>query len=563
MKEEISYSGWTTYNFDEEVDLEVTKCWAMAVSYSIPIRKPFHHWALQYYDMRCFAWAANQLMVPTAKGLSVRSIGGCYYIGLRPTTKEEEKQREPIYRERMKPWIEDFGGIWRGKLIPEMMEHFERLRNTDMEKLDNFGLLEHFEYYLSVKQRTWEIHFYPMDAAFTAYQQFGQLSQEVLGIDEDHPQFKALMSGFKTKTFEVDRELWRLGDRANELELAPVFQATPDDEKLLSKLDESEAGRKWLKEFRESLNEYGWRTETLLDCCMPTWIEKPTLALPAIRGDMAKGGAFLMDQSYERLVKEREKTEKDVLSRVPSDKRDWFQKLMKAAQWSGIVSEEHNYTVDCYMPALGRHILMEIGRRGVQGSVLDDQDDVNFLIPEEIMRLLVNMEPTAIRKIVQRRRKEYQGFVDGAPKLLAEKLFVGDPDWFFANSKRDPIIWALAVVPKVKPELKADLYGAASTPGVAEGPARVLTDTAHLSTFQLGEILVVPSTNPTWHPIFNFAKAVVTDSGGSLAHAIIVAREYGLPCVSGTLEATTKIKTGDRIRVDGDNNAVYILEKAV
>jgi pyruvate,water dikinase len=558
----MSYYGWTTFTFDENVDLEVTKCWMMAVPYSIPVRKPFHHWAILFYDVRSFAWAADHLMVPTSKGVSWRSIEGLYYLGLRPTTPEEEKQREPIYRERIKPWIDDFGAIWRGKLIPEMMGHFEKLKKTDLENLGNIQLMEEFEYYLSVKQRVWEIHFLPMYASYLAYRDFGLMCQEFIGINEDHPQFKKLLTGFETKTYEVDRGLWRLGDRATELGLKSVFDATPDDAELLKKLGESDAGRKWLQEFHAFLNEHGWRTEILLDCCVPTWLEKPTLALPNIRGDMAKGGAFLMDQEHERMRKEREEAERDAISRVPADKRDWFQKLMRTAQWSGIYSEEHNYYVDGYMPALGRRVLVEIGNRGFKAGLLDDPDDVNFLIPEEIIRLLANMETGAARKVARIRRDEWQKFIDLAPKMMAEKLMIGDPDWFFQNLVREPIMWVFAGAPKVKPELEADLYGMASAPGVAEGIARVLMDPAQLAELQPGEILVVPSTNPTWHPAFNFIKAVVTDAGGSLSHAVIVARDYGLPCVAGTREATAKIKTGDKIRVDGDNYAVYILERA-
>jgi pyruvate,water dikinase len=565
MSKEMTYSGsgWETYRFDADVDLEMTKCWALAVPYSIPVRKPFHHWALQFYDIRCFAWAADQLMIPTTKGISARSIEGLYYVGLRVTTAEEEKQRKPIHEKRIKPWIEDFGGIWRGKLVPELMEHFLRIRDTDLTKLSDFQLLEQFEYYLSVVQRTWEIHFLPMYASFTVYREFRKMCEDILGIGEDDTQFKKLMTGFKTKIYEVDRELWRLGDQARELGLEPLFKSTPDDAELLAKLEKNQAGKKWLEEFRKSLHEYCWRTETLLDCCVPTWIERPVLALRVIRGDMAKGGGFTMDEEYKRLVKERENVEKDVLSRVPSDKRDLFQKMMKAAQWAGIYSEEHNFTVDCYMPALGRHILMEIGRRGTKAGILDDPDDVNFLVPEEIItRLLANMETQGARRIVRKRREEWQKFIDDAPRMATEKILIGDPEWFVTNADRDPIMSVLAATPVVKPELKADLYGAASAPGIAEGRARVLIDVAQLSELEPGEILVVPSTNPSWHPAFNFVSGAVTDAGGALCHAIIVAREYGLPCVAGTREATFKIKTGDFIRVDGDNNAVYILKRA-
>jgi phosphoenolpyruvate synthase/pyruvate phosphate dikinase len=146
--------------------------------------------------------------------------------------------------------------------------------------------------------------------------------------------------------------------------------------------------------------------------------------------------------------------------------------------------------------------------------------------------------------------------------MLAEKLFIGDVNWLFENIGREPILWVLGGPPKVKPELGADLYGAASAPGVAEGTARVLMAEAQLPELQAGDILVTPDTNPVWNPAFNFIKALVTDTGGSLSHAIVVARDYGLPCVAGTREGTAKIKTGDRIRVDGDNCVVYILERA-
>jgi pyruvate,water dikinase len=126
-------------------------------------------------------------------------------------------------------------------------------------------------------------------------------------------------------------------------------------------------------------------------------------------------------------------------------------------------------------------------------------------------------------------------------------------------ARKDPIVNVIAEPPVVKPELKADLYGAASAPGVAEGIARFIPDEEHFGELQPGEILVTVATASNWTPLFNIASAVVTDAGGQLAHAVIVGREYGLPVVAGTGEATKKITTGQRIRVDGINGAVYIL----
>jgi len=368
------------------------------------------------------------------------------------------------------------------------------------------------------------------------------------------------MTAFPTITYDADRGLWQLANQAIESGLEPLFQATPDDEELIAKLGQSGDGKKWLKELHEFLNVHGWRVEGGLEVCVPSWLEEPSLALPTIRGNMTRGKAFIMDQEHERLTREREEAEKDVLSRVPEDKRDWFRKLMITAQWAGTYNEEHTYYVELCGGALGRHLLVEIGKRTAQAGLLDDPDDVNFLLPDEVSILLLNMETSAYRKIVQIRREEFQKLANNALQISEDRFTIGDLDWGFQNINREPILLTVSGEQKIKLELKADLYGIASAPGVVEGNARVLTSPKQTRQIVGGEILVIPASNPGWNPAFNFVGGVVTDTGGALSHALIVAREYGLPCVVGTQEATTKIKTGDRIKVDGDNNAVYILK---
>jgi pyruvate,water dikinase len=103
------------------------------------------------------------------------------------------------------------------------------------------------------------------------------------------------------------------------------------------------------------------------------------------------------------------------------------------------------------------------------------------------------------------------------------------------------------------------LKGFAASPGVVEGVARVLSDSSQIDQLQEGEILVASITAPSWAPIFSRIQATVTDIGGMMSHAAIVCREYGLPAVVGTGFATRKIKTGQRIRVDGDSGTVEIL----
>jgi len=109
-------------------------------------------------------------------------------------------------------------------------------------------------------------------------------------------------------------------------------------------------------------------------------------------------------------------------------------------------------------------------------------------------------------------------------------------------------------------ENEKELKGFAACSGVVEGPARVVRSVSEIGRIQQGDILVCQVTNPTWSPIFQKIGAAVSDIGGSMSHMAIVAREYGLPAVVGTGKATTLIKDGQRIRVDGGKGTVTILD---
>lgn len=352
---------------------------------------------------------------------------------------------------------------------------------------------------------------------------------------------------------DTDRGLWRLGERAKELGLEQVFKATPDDKKLLSGLEETETGRKWLQELHEFLGEYGWRTRENWDVTNPSWVEKPSLALPAIRRDMAVGGVFIRDQALQRLAKERAEAEKEVLSRISEDKREWFGKLMEAAHWAGIVAEDHVFYTENYANATGRHVTKEIGNRFARAGIIDDLQDIYYLMPAEIdIRIIPKF---SAHKLVEMRKKQHEEFRKAEPPP-----FIGDPTVIPEVIGNDPLLRSTAIpIPRVRPELKADLYGTVSAPGIVEGTARVIMSEEEFDQVQPGEILVTLETSAAWTPLFSLVKAVVTDVGGYLTHAFIVGREYGLPVVSGTVEATKKIRTGMRLKVDGDIGTVYIL----
>jgi pyruvate,water dikinase len=109
-------------------------------------------------------------------------------------------------------------------------------------------------------------------------------------------------------------------------------------------------------------------------------------------------------------------------------------------------------------------------------------------------------------------------------------------------------------------ENENEIRGYAASAGCVEGVARVLRGITDFGEINEGEILVCPITHPSWSPLFSKIAAAVSDIGGTMSHMAIVAREYGMPAVVGTGEATKRIKNGQRIRVDGDSGVVTILE---
>jgi pyruvate, water dikinase len=297
---------------------------------------------------------------------------------------------------------------------------------------------------------------------------------------------------------------------------------------------------------------------------LPTWVEDPSPALGMVKQFLLKGGGFNLDEEREKLAKEREEAEKALLSKIPMEQRGWFGQLMRLAQKSGIFSEEHDHYLDLYTHALMRRSALGLGRRFVKAGALDHHEDIFFLIPDEVRRAAIAPDQFNLRYIVDRRKKEWEQWQkEPNPPAILKEGFDMDQAMGVLVQSNDPIALKVVVgsMPQVRPELKADLYGTCGSPGVAEGPARVIMTEDELHLVKEGDILVAASTSPSWTPVFSMIKGVVVDRGASLSHAAIVGREYGIPVVMNVFEGTSKIKSGQRVKVDANLGTVYILDK--
>lgn len=136
------------------------------------------------------------------------------------------------------------------------------------------------------------------------------------------------------------------------------------------------------------------------------------------------------------------------------------------------------------------------------------------------------------RDIVNRRKAEWKDWCqnDNPPMIMKEGYSVEEAMKDLVESF-DPIALKVVVgtMPVPKPELKADLYAVSGSPGVAEGTVKVIWVESELSKIEKGDILVAPTTSPSWTPVFPLLNGVIVDRGASLSHAAIVGREFGIP----------------------------------
>jgi len=550
------------YEFDEENDPKGYGVLLCDVVHGKPPMKPLYigiGWYWYYHGIR---YGAETLFLPTTHGWDSRFVKGYPYITAIRTTDAEAKAREPLFREKIKPFIEDFDGVW-NPLKAELMETYKKAKDSrgltkweDIRKLSNIDLLSFFlDFVYIINRKEGETHFIMLMASYYISGLFQQMWHDLFGTEAPiDPNFNKLMAGYESQDVKVVRELWRLGRRAVELGLEDVFK-TNHDEGIMKELQGSKAGVQWLGEYQAFLKEHGWRCERMHAYDTPAWIEKPSLGIGRVKILMAKD-VFPLDAEKGRVIEERKKTEEEVLAKVPEGQREAFKVLLGAAQKSGFWSEDHTYFCDFYIGSMGRWIITEFGRRFAEAGCIDHPEDIHFLHPNEIRKAAIPMGKINLRPYVEPRKKTWEENMRSEPAP-----FFGDISQAQAVLRSDATLSVSTQLPIVREELKADLYGAAAAPGFVEGVARVIMSADKLLEIKTGEILVAPGTSAAWTVAFSVIKGLVTDGGGALSHPVIMARESGIPCVAGCLEATAKIKTGQKVRVDGNRGVVFILGK--
>ena len=394
-------------------------------------------------------------------------------------------------------------------------------------------------------KRAWELHFEivmpRMDLGMALEDLYGKLAQTTqTAVIYDW------LVGVMNKSLETDRELWKLAERAKQsAELRELFAKTPV-EKVETALEQTEAGRQFLTATRDLLEEYGYRATNSHEFVEEIWVENPAPAFGVIARYLETDYDF--EQENSKLVEERKSAFEAVVQTLPDgEAKQAFLRLYQFALDCWGLDEDHHFYIDAMLPAKSRLFLLEVGKLLVQEGIVDAPQDVFFFYLDELAAALQN--PTASQELIAQRKREHE-----ANKQHKPAPAFGQPPQNGGDNTMIERIFGLRA-----PEVEEEKFkGYAASQGTYTGTVRVVRNPTEFSKVQKGEVLVCRTTTPAWTTLFSVVGAIITDAGGILSHAGTVAREYKLPAVLGTKVATTLLRDGQTVTVDGTQGVVII-----
>ncbi len=510
--------------------------------------------------------AADQTSLPPSKGAYVKIHKGRVYLGFTLIDDPEEVGRRAESFGALIEECKDHWDEYYRKHIDEIVANIDAL---DIEKADGLStpaLLDHLRKSEEMNRRAWEIHFILMYPADGLYLQFEEYCKG-MGLEEQD--FVTMLKGFDSMPSKTDEELWKLAQAVQEMGFEETFVNTPT-ESLLQTLGDRAEAKSWLEQFDKFLDVHGHRISAAhLDVLFPTWKEDPKPVLETIKGyfkRMNDGWDFFAARND--VASQRQEAIAACEKKLVDDELAVFQKFLSAAQKIYAYQEDHGFYIDQGCTAALHDSLMAGGRRLEKLGLLEAAEEVFFLTFSELVEVFGDLardekigtyhHQILVPPLVQERRKSWETAGD-----LDAPLTIGN----VPETMTDPIaIKVFGIIdevlhPKGETEISDHLEGFPGAPGNVEGPARVILNFEDFPTVQSGEILVCPYTGTAWTPLFLKIGGVVTDTGGMLTHAAIAAREYGIPAVVGTWNATSSIKNGDIIRVDGKAGKVDIVKR--
>ncbi len=446
-----------------------------------------------------------------------------------------------------KLWRHDLAD-WEDEWKPRAIARNRELSDLPLADLDDAALIEHLQAAVAhVEAMAYQHHRFNMAAILPV----GDFALHASGWTGRPPHtLLNVLAGYSTISASLPDEMRAAVDaiRANDGALALVNGSGDPAERLAA-----------LRASTPAVDDYVRSIDTRLidgfDVVNPTLREQPDMILGKLAGGLVarpdevrlRADAFAMQ----------------LRSEVPDEHVDFFDELLGDARANYRLRDERG--IHCDVTAIGilRLALLEIGRRAVAAGRIVDAEDALDATLDEAASLLTDdgFNGEALRERANLRRTLTAA---GAPRYLGPP-----PPPPPTDELPPPLARVMSatgfMIDGILGQLDAAagdaslIVGIGTNDGSYEGTARLIGHTDDLLELEDGEIVVAPSTGEAFNSILHLVGAIVTDHGSHACHTAIVAREMGFPAVVGTVDATTRIRTGDRIRVDGTKGEVSIL----
>jgi pyruvate,water dikinase len=552
---------------------------------------PFDAVVFDYCVVALNQASARLFALPPSLGVEYRILHGYVYFSANAVTdKTALARRAEVFARRGGYYYEHWDELyarWRAK-VEEAVRELQALAVTALPELEDeavvtegrgwgssHALLLAYDRLLESLDRIWYYHFELLNLGYCAYLDLYEFCKQAFPEIADQA-IARMVSGIDVVLWRPDEELKRLARLAVELGLARPVQAARTEDELRAALSTSEAGRSWLADLDETKDPwfyFSYGTGTFYHHHR-SWIDDTRLPIAAIGSYIKRIEAGEdISRPFEAIAAERERITEEHRGLLRGERRRAFDERLALARMVFPYVEDHNFYIDHRYFTIFWNKVREFGSLLAEHQFLRNSEDVFYLRHGEVRSALEELRlwwssggaglpwgPGRWPAVVEERKSIYDAMRAWAPLPALGRM---------PETITDPImamLWGITME-RLESWLASsdgaralELTGVAASPGVAEGPARVILRHDQLGELEQGEILVAPSTSSSWTPVFGKIAAAVLDIGGIMSHAAIVAREYGLPAVVGTGTGTTRIKTGDRLRVDADAGLVTILD---
>jgi phosphohistidine swiveling domain-containing protein len=300
------------------------------------------------------------------------------------------------------------------------------------------------------------------------------------------------------------------------------------------------------KALKNFIEKYGHHSTRELDLRIPRWSEDPTFIIDTLQA-YAKLEDENNPQAHVSINRRIYENELDKLRRFFSgfkriQRVGFMKKLNNVRLHTWYKEEVRDWSTWAY--SLIRSVSLEVGRRLVQRKILDKETDIFYLSCQEIIDLLKDKKPDI--KSIRRRIEANKAY------MLSFRHFENPNEigrrW---NYRYDRMEKSYGDCEKYK--------GIPCSSGETKGIVRIIRDIGEADKLRAGDILVTRFTDPGWTPLFPLISGVITETGGILSHAAVIAREYGIPAVLAVRKATDNLADGQMVIIDGNKGEVQIL----